>query len=115
MQVAVDSSKSKPTVHDIVCFHCQQVEEKYFKALLHEAGFTIPYVHDLDYLLMLLLPGDASLRKLRRGLKTLTRYAVQYRYPGNRATARKAASALRLVRRVRETVRNRLGLDNPAP
>jgi HEPN domain-containing protein len=110
--------RRKPGLHDIVCFHCQQTAEKYLKALLQHLGEPIPKTHDLEHLLDLLVPRDAALRSLRRGLNRLTEYAVEYRYPGARTTARRAQSALRLARRVRDAVRSRLGLDKrrkPAP
>jgi hypothetical protein len=47
---------------------------------------------------------------LRRRLKGLTRYAVEYRYPGLRARTREMQSALRNAERVRAELRDRLGL-----
>ena len=32
--------------HDQVCFHCQQLAEKYLKALLEELGHPVPKTHD---------------------------------------------------------------------
>ena len=40
----------------MVCFHCQQSVEKYLKARLEEAAISFPKTHDLENLLMLLLP-----------------------------------------------------------
>src|SRR5713101_1351212 len=82
-------------------FHCQQSAEKYFKAMLQELGLGIPRLHDLDALLDLLLPHDASLKSVRLGLKTLTRYAVEFRYPGWSATTRQMETALRNAERIR--------------
>src|SRR5438067_13806741 len=102
---------SRPPQRDIVCFHCQQAAEKYLKALLQEAGAVVPKTHDLEDLLDLVLPHDASLKPLRRGLRSLTTYAVDYRYPGRRATTRQMQAALRNAERVRAEVRSRLGLQ----
>src|SRR5205807_7934693 len=77
---------NRPPQRDVVCFHCQQSAEKYLKALLQEVGAVVPKTHDLEDLLDLVLPHDASLKSLRRGLRSLTTYAVDYRYPGRRAT-----------------------------
>jgi len=99
-----------PLYRDQVCFHCQQAVEKYLKAVLQELGVTVPRTHDLDTLLLLLLPHDYSLRSLRRGLRTLSRYAVEYRYPFERATTRQARSALATMERVRTSLRAQLGL-----
>ena len=49
-------SAGKPSLHDGVCFHCQQAAEKYLKALLQDLREPIPHTHDLVRLLNLLLP-----------------------------------------------------------
>ena len=59
----------------------------------------------------MLVPHDATLAPLRRALIALSRYAVEYRYPGVRATTRRMGSALRHAQRVRTVVRARLGLQ----
>jgi HEPN domain-containing protein len=97
-------------LHDLVCFCCQQSAEKYLKALLEEAGQTVPKTHDLDKLLTLVQPGGATLRPLRRGLLFLTDFAVDTRYPGNWTSKRQAAAALRWAGRVRTACRAVLGL-----
>ena len=95
---------------DAACFHCQQSAEKYLKALLHELGVPTPKTHILNDLLNLVLPHDPTLAPLRRGLKALTVFAVEFRYPGVRATTRRMQAALRHAERVRAEVRARLGL-----
>ena len=96
--------------HDLICFHCQQSAEKYLKALLIERGLSFPKTHRLEDLLLLLLPHDASLKKLRRTLVALTRYAVDYRYPDESATKRQSQAALRQAAQVRKQIRARLSL-----
>jgi HEPN domain-containing protein len=93
-----------------VCFHCQQCAEKYLKALLQENGAHVPRTHDLQDLLDLLLPHDGTLAPLRRILRSLSRYAVEYRYPDLWATTRQMQSAHRHAGRVRRELRLRLGL-----
>jgi hypothetical protein len=70
----------------------------------------VPKTHILNDLLNLLLPFDATLAPLRRALRSLTWYAVEYRYPGFRSTIRRMQAALRHVERVRTELRRRLGL-----
>jgi HEPN domain-containing protein len=94
----------------LICFHCQQSAEKYLKALLIERGISFPKTHRLEDLLLLLLPHDASLQRLRRTLVSLSRYAVDYRYPDENATKREAAASRRQATKVREQIRHRLGL-----
>lgn len=96
---------------DQICFFCQQSAEKYLKALLQERGTQFARTHDLESLLVLLMPQDPALRKLRRGLEFLTRFAVDTRYPGDDATTRQAQSALRWAARVRDACRALLGLS----
>lgn len=108
---AATCAKSRVPLHDQVCFHCQQSAEKYLKALLEEAGTTVPRTHQLLDLLSLIVTRHAGLRSLRRGLDFLTRFAVETRYPGDSATKRQAAAAQRWANRVRHAARLSLGLD----
>jgi len=103
-------AKLDPSLRDPLCFHCQQTVEKYLKALLQELGQVVPRTHDLANLLNRLLKLDKTLRGLQRGLKQLTRYAVEYRYPGIVATSRQARSALRRAELVRQAIRIKLGI-----
>ena len=93
-----------------MCFHCQQYAEKYLKALLEEVGVAVEKTHDLDKLLTTLRPHHRSLGSLRRGLRFLTEFAVDTRYPGNSATKREARAALRWATRVRTAARTMLRL-----
>lgn len=95
---------------DAACFHCQQAAEKYLKALMQEFGLVVPRSHELEDLLDLLLPRDPTLARLRSSLRSLTPYAVNFRYPGIRATTRGMRAALRHAERVRRELRARLGL-----
>src|SRR5436189_6262598 len=79
---------SRPPMHDLVCFCCQQATEKYLKAILDEQGQHVPRTHDLEDLLGLLLASHPALATYRRGLKLLNRYAVDARYPGFHTTKR---------------------------
>ncbi len=77
---------------------------------MEEAALTVPKIHDLTDLLADLRPHYPSLRSLRRGLHFLTHFAVGIRYPGDNATKRQAASALRWADRVRTEARALLGI-----
>jgi HEPN domain-containing protein len=98
---------------DEQCFHCQQSAEKYLKALLEELSLPAPRTHVLKDILALLVPHHRSLAGFRRGLTFLTRFAVETRYPGDSASKRQAASALRWAGKVRQACRNLLGLPLP--
>jgi HEPN domain-containing protein len=97
-------------MNDQICFHCQQAAEKFLKALLQERMLPIQRTHDIIVLLEQLIPGDKALRSLRRGSKTRTRFAVDYRYPGLNTSARQARAAFQKAVRFREQIRKRLGL-----
>src|SRR5258708_3771414 len=102
-------AKGHVPLRDQVCFHCQQSAEKYLKALLEERGLTIPRTHQLLDLLSLLSAHHPTLRSLRGGLDYLTRFAVDMRYPGDRATKRQAQAALRWAIKVQREARSLLG------
>jgi hypothetical protein len=63
-------------------------------------------------MLDLLLPVHATLSPLRRMLMSLSRFAVEYRYPNWRANARQLKAALRHVDLVRAESRELLGLSD---
>ena len=109
LRLAKTIAREKPPLHDGVCFHCQQSAEKFLKGLLQERGVPVPYTHDLE-LLLHLAPTDIALRKLRRGLEFLSRFAVAFRYPGLQAKSRQSTASLRWAMRVRAEVRKLLGL-----
>ncbi len=99
-----------PPLNDLACFHCQQAAEKYLKALLINLGLPAPKIHDLEDLLEILLPRVPVLSKHRRGLATLSKFAVEYRYPGVKSNSRKTEAALRKAKVIRSAIRKELGL-----
>jgi hypothetical protein len=62
-------------------------------------------VHDLNQLLENCLPYDGTLELHRDLLKDLTRYAVEFRYPGESATKEDARTALRHMKTLRAFLR----------
>lgn len=111
-EAAINLAGSR-SLHDQVCFHCQQCAEKYLKAMLEELGQHIPKTHELSDLFDLLHPHQPSLRSVRRGLLFLTDFAVDPRYPGTRASKRQAGAALRWAGKARDACRALLGLRPP--
>lgn len=95
---------------DAVCFHAQQCAEKYLKALLVESGVRFPRTHDLLLLQSLILPIWLEAGSIRNELAALAPYAVNVRYPGDRADAPLAAEALNNCLAARRAMRARLGL-----
>jgi HEPN domain-containing protein len=72
---------------------------------MEELGIQVPRTHNLIDILRLREPYHSSLRRFRRGLDFLTRFAVETRYPGENATKRQARAALRWAGKVREACR----------
>ena len=106
------NSRGSEPFHDQACFYCQESAEKYLKALLEEQGLAVSRVRSLNDLLGLLSPHHPSLQGLRRGLIFLTDFTIKIVYPGDSATKRQAAAALRWAGRVRAECRMLLGLDS---
>jgi HEPN domain-containing protein len=82
---------------------------------MEKLGLAVPRLHDLNRLRAVLLPHHSSLRGLGRGLKFLTGFAVTQRYPGDRASKRQAAAALRWAEKVRTAARALLGIRERRP
>ena len=102
---------SKPPMHGVVCFHCQQAVEKYLKALLNELGHSIPKIHDIGALTDLLKPHVPFVKAQRFGLAALTQFTVEYRYPGHVASSRQAGSSLKKATKLRESVNKHLKIN----
>jgi HEPN domain-containing protein len=96
--------------YDAACFHAQQCAEKYLKARLQEANTPFPRTHDLEQLLVLVLPVEPGWSGMRPALQVLTAYGVQVRYPGTSANRAMAREAFTHARTVRVVVRQALGL-----
>jgi HEPN domain-containing protein len=110
LRVARNEAAQTDPERDAIGFHCQQAAEKYLKALLCEQGLPIPRIHDLDALLVLLLPHHSLLAPLQRILVSLSHFAVDYRYPGFSTSTRQMRAALNHAERVRREVRAILAL-----
>ena len=94
-----------------ICFHAQQCIEKYLKAWLQEADVPVPRTHDLEELLVLIVPTNPTWSQWQPDFKIITEYAVDSRYPGDSATPDDTAHAICVCDAVRQTVRS--GLELP--
>jgi hypothetical protein len=77
---------------------------------MQELGLRVPRTHRLRALQSPLLGHHAALGSLGRGLDFLTPFAIDTRYPGDRASRRQARSALRWAEKVRTVARALLGI-----
>jgi len=96
---------------DASCFHAQQMAEKYLKAVLQENNQPIPRTHNLIDLLAQCLTIEASFNFIRSDLIQLDRFAVRFRYPGEKAERQEAKTAYRSAQVARQFIRTRLGLS----
>ena len=96
---------------DAVCFHAQQCAEKYLKARLVETNIKFPKIHDLDVLLELIFPLNPDGENLREDCLHLMDMAVEVRYPGVSADSEDAGTAINAAKRIRDFIRNSLGLE----
>ncbi len=89
-----------------VCFHAQQVVEKYLKALLIMKNIPFPKTHDLLYIISL-IPKNTGLELSFRDIDTLNRYAVEARYPGDLEPVSRtdAEKAFEIAQEVRMRIR----------
>ena len=95
---------------DVICFHAQQCIEKYLKAWLQEANIPVPRTHKLEELLNLIVPTIPDWRSWQPDFSTLSKHAVDFRYPGKSATAENAEHAVKICNVVRQAVREALKL-----
>jgi len=92
---------------DVFGFHCQQAAEKLLKALLSRLGVRFRHTHDLTELMDQLADAGAALPKRFDQLKTLSAYAVEFRYedvpPGPPLERLAARQMIRELRRFVES------------
>jgi len=94
---------------DTVCFHCQQMTEKYLKALLVHKGIDFPKTHDVGEIVSL-FPAEMIPPLDQREQDFSTQHAVTSRYPGDPdiVTTEEAGQAINIARRVRVWARTHL-------
>ena len=100
---------------DMICFHAQQCIEKYLKAWLQEADILFDKTHDLVKLLNLIVPAIPDWETWKTNLLTLSRHAVDFRYPGRSATAEDAQQAAHICTQTRQAIRSELKLPQNQP
>jgi HEPN domain-containing protein len=65
------------------CFLSQQMAEKYLKGLLLFHGKEFEKVHDLLRIASLILEVEPEVHKIKNDCKTLNRFYIETRYPGD--------------------------------
>lgn len=107
-RVAASQWRVEDPVYDALCFHAQQCVEKYLKAWLVEQGADFPKVHDLEALAKLCIPSLPGIGNAMDGLRFLTSFAVEIRYPGISALREDAERCWQAALQVRHLIRDKL-------
>jgi len=81
--LAIEAMLKERGLPNPICFHAQQMAEKYLKGLLVFYDVHVPKVHDLLELETLLLSIAKDVSNLHDDLLVLTRYYITTRYPGD--------------------------------
>ena len=102
-------ARKKPN-YDAACFFAQQCIEKYIKARLQEGNIAFGKIHDLAKLLDLVSSVEPLWEPYRPVFRSISAYAVDFRYPGESADKEEAAEALKICRKFRKVARQSLGL-----
>ena len=105
----LEYSGSTDPNYDAVCFFAQQCIEKWLKGLLIETNVPFSKTHDLQRLLLLLLPLFPEFQVLKSDLTTLTDLTTDVRYPYEFATEQEADKSIEICSRVREILKAALG------
>lgn len=79
---ATTISKAARVPYEIVAYHCQQMSEKYLKAILIQNGLAVPFVHDLLKLNTSAQAACPALKALEGICEALTPFGTATRYPG---------------------------------
>ncbi|HYM19752.1 MAG TPA: HEPN domain-containing protein [Candidatus Kapabacteria bacterium] len=84
--------RKKRPVHSHICFLSQQSAEKYLKAFLIEHDLPFEKTHNLARLIDLILTIRPEWELYKLPAVILTRYAVEFRYPGDEEPNKKSAT-----------------------
>ena len=99
---------SQEPVTDPICFHCQQVAEKYLKAYLVGKNIAPEKTHKIERLIEACSQFDKQFVELKDAT-LLTQYAVEMRYPDDFyiPSIEEAKDALALAKKVKSKYRGR--------
>lgn len=91
-----------------VCFHCQQVVEKYLKAYLIAQGVEIRKTHNIEFLLAACEEFDPDFSAIDP--KDLNDFGVDIRYPGDLYTpsAKETLEHKQIALEIKELVESKL-------
>jgi len=102
-----------PEYLDTVTFHCQQAVEKYLKSYLIFKSIPFRFVHDLIYLLELIVPIDPDFEKYFDTISELQSFAVEVRYPNETIflSNDNVENAMRIAKEIRTMITGKMGIN----
>ena len=114
LQTAQIVASHLPDFDDTIAFHCQQSIEKALKGYLVYLDIEFKPVHDLGYLLNLVGTKDASLDRYYDKVDSVSRFAVQIRYPEQviSLTKEQIREAIELAILIFELVQNKITFNS---
>ena len=117
LQIATLALEATPVLGAGAAYHAQQASEKALKAYLTAYGVVFPRTHELEPLLHACELIDARFHQFASVAQTLTPYASEFRYPGQRLEPleSEARQAVQDATRIVAFVRQLLGLASPPP
>ena len=99
---------------EVVCFHVQQCIEKYAKAFLQEHGISSERTDSqMTFLYSQCASIASEFQTYQSDFKRLDDFGIDILYPGHSATESDARKATAILKRAREFIRRKLGLDQP--
>jgi len=101
---------AKSTARTSSASTCNNAVEKYMEGRLVEASASFPKTHDLEQLLDLVVPLEPLWDTFRPSMAILSNAAVLLRYPGHTISAADATKLYKAVVRMRELMRDSLGM-----
>ncbi|MEW5767470.1 MAG: HEPN domain-containing protein [bacterium] len=106
--------ENKPEYTDSICFHCQQIVEKYLKAYLVLLDIRFEKKHNLSYLLDLISEKEQVSDELYEMVEKIEDYAVEIRYPDDwfEPNLEDTKEAYEIAKQVKEFVLNKINFVN---
>ena len=106
-----DAARLPTLAVDLVCYHAQQAVEKYLKGCLYEHNIRFSKTHELVVLLDLILDRQPLWESWRTSFKNLSRFASEFRYPGEWAEEKDAVTSLRIATEFRKEIHSAMGIE----
>jgi HEPN domain-containing protein len=111
LQVINRLSENSLIAHSAICFHCQQLDEKYLKLFLIHNEKTPTRTHNIEFLLVECAEFDEDFNTIDP--KNLSDFEVNIRYPGSYyiPSDNETREYISISIQIRDIVRSKVGLE----